>query len=175
MLTSLVWTVASTIMLLARWLTLCCQEGHCVTVLLQTDRIITRTRQRQAHQWFLNLAQQSLLSLTQQPLLSQAQQSLPNWPNIYKFASCTVYCRSPVGSMEGPRQVSDYLWLGFCVLRVPWYDFCCLECKNIAYIVDFLRWAIWPPPRLIKDSETPVWWGLRQWKPLCELNYFWQD
>ena len=155
MLTSLVWTVASTIMLLARWLTLCCQEGHCVTVLLQTDRIITRTRQRQAHQWFLNLAQQSLLSLTQQPLLSQAQQSLPNWPNIYKFASCTVYCRSPVGSMEGPRQVFALVSLDF-----PHMFFCCLECKTMAYIIDFLWWAICSPPpgggHLIKDSETPA-------------------
>ena len=28
------------------------------------------------------------MSLAQQPLLSLAQQSLPNWPNIYKFADC---------------------------------------------------------------------------------------
>ena len=42
--------------------------------------------------------------------------------------------------------VSDYLGLGSCVLRVPWYVFRCLECKNIAYIGDFLSRAIWPPP-----------------------------
>ena len=53
--------------------------------------------------------------------------------------------------MEGPRLVSDPLGVGFCVLRDPWYGFCCLECKNIAYIADFL----W-----IRYSETPVWWGL---------------
>ena len=69
----------------------------------------------------------------------------------------------PPLSMEGPWQVSDYLILGFCVLRVPWYVFCCLECKNIAYIVDFLRWADLPP-HLIKDSKTPTWWGLRELK-----------
>ena len=40
--------------------------------------------------------------------------------------------------------------------------FFCIECKNISYIVDFLRWADLPtpPPRLIKDSETPAWLGL---------------
>ena len=146
MLTSLVWTVASTIMLLARWLTLCCQEGHCVTVLLQTDRIITRTRQRQAHQWFLNLAQQSLLSLTQQPLLSQAQQSLPNWPNIYKFASCTVYCRSPVGSMEGQRQVFDPMGTCSSVLRFPSYVFLLLRMQNYGLYNWFSLVGHLPPP-----------------------------
>ena len=74
--------------------------------------------------------------------------------------SGTIYFRGPVGSMEGPRLVSNTMGVNSCFLRVPWYGFCCLECKNIAYIVDFLWWAIWPPPCLIKDSETPVWWGL---------------
>ena len=64
--------------------------------------------------------------------------------------------------MEGPRLVCDPMGVGSCVLRVPWYVFCCLECKNIAYIVDFLRWADLPPPLLIKDSETPGWWGLNK-------------
>ena len=32
--------------------------------------------------------QQTLLRWAQQALLHQAQQALPNWPNIYKFASC---------------------------------------------------------------------------------------
>ena len=31
--------------------------------------------------------QQTLLRRAQQPLLRQAQQALPNWPNIYKFAT----------------------------------------------------------------------------------------
>ena len=31
--------------------------------------------------------QQTLLRRAQQALLRQAQQALPNWPNIYKFAS----------------------------------------------------------------------------------------
>ena len=35
----------------------------------------------------LHQAQQTLLRWAQQPLLRQAQQALPNWPNIYKFAS----------------------------------------------------------------------------------------
>ena len=31
----------------------------------------------------------------------------------------------------------------------------------MANIADFHLWAIWlPPPRMIKDSETPVWLGL---------------
>ena len=32
-------------------------------------------------------AEQTLLRRAQQALLRQAQQALPNWPNIYKFAS----------------------------------------------------------------------------------------
>ena len=48
-----------------------------------------------------------------------------------------------------------------CVPRVPYYDFWCFECKNVAYIADFHLWTIWsPPPRLIKGSETPIWLGL---------------
>ena len=31
----------------------------------------------------------------------------------------------------------------------------------MAIIADFLLRAIWPPHRLIKDSETPAWLGLR--------------
>ena len=27
----------------------------------------------------------------------------------------------------------------------------------MANIADFLLWAIWPTPRLFKDSETPAW------------------
>ena len=33
----------------------------------------------------------------------------------------------------------------------------------MAYIADFHLWAIWPPPSMIKDSEMPVWLGLRIW------------
>ena len=29
----------------------------------------------------------------------------------------------------------------------------------MANIADFHLWAIWPPPRLFKDSETPTWLG----------------
>ena len=32
----------------------------------------------------------------------------------------------------------------------------------MANITDFHLWAIWPPPRLFKDSETPAWLGLKQ-------------
>ena len=32
----------------------------------------------------------------------------------------------------------------------------------MAYIADFHLWAIWPTPRMIKDSETPVWLGLKK-------------
>ena len=90
--------------------------------------------------------------------------SIQKWPkNAFSWflltrilkiiVSGTIYFRGPVGSMEGPRLVSDPMGVGSCVLRVPWYGFCCLECKNIAYIADFL----W-----IRYSETPVWWGLRE-------------
>ena len=72
------------------------------------------------------------------------------------IGSWTVYFRGPVGSMEGPRLVYDPMGLISCVLRVPWYVFCCLECKNLTYIVEFLWWAIWPPP-LIRYSETSAW------------------
>ena len=58
------------------------------------------------------------------------------------------FFRGPVGSMERPRLVSDPTGVGSCVLRVPWYGFCCLECKNKAYIADF-PWIMY--------SETPVW------------------
>ena len=34
--------------------------------------------------------QQTLLRWAQQLLLRQAQQALPNWPNIYKFATCNL-------------------------------------------------------------------------------------
>ena len=40
--------------------------------------------------------QQTLLRRAQQALLRQAQQALPNWPNIYKFAS-------RFGTWLGPR------------------------------------------------------------------------
>ena len=30
----------------------------------------------------------------------------------------------------------------------------------MAYIANFHLWAIWLPPSLIKDSETPVWLGV---------------
>ena len=55
------------------------------------------------------------------------------------FEYFEVHFRDPVGSMEGPRLVSDPMGVSSCVLRVPWYGFCCLEYKNMAYIVA-------PPP-----------------------------
>ena len=63
---------------------------------------------------------------------------------------------------EGPWQVMGTVGGSTCVPRVPWYDFWCLECKNIANIVNFPLWlrANLPLPSLIKDSETSAWWGL---------------
>ena len=71
-----------------------------------------------------------------------------------------VLLKDPVRPNEGPWLVMDPVWGSSCVPWVPWYDFWCLECKNMAYIADFHLWAIWLP-RMIKDSETPVWLGLK--------------
>ena len=50
----------------------------------------------------LHQAQQTLLRRAQQPLLRQAQQSLPNWPNIYKFAfRITIYLKSDEKGVKG--------------------------------------------------------------------------
>ena len=77
------------------------------------------------------------------------QKSVPKWVEGLDNVQCrngihtsskiigswTIYFRDPAGSMEGPRMVCDYLELGSCVLRDPWYVFCCLECNNIAITV----------------------------------------
>ena len=73
-----------------------------------------------------------------------------------------VLSKEPVGPNEGPWLVMDPVGGSLCVPWVPSYDFLCLEYKNMAYIADFHLWAIWPPPRMIKDSETPVWLGLSE-------------
>ena len=65
----------------------------------------------------------------------------------------------PVGSIEGPWLVLDPMGVSSSIPRVPWYDFCCLECKNIAHRKNYLLWAICPPPPphgLFKDSDIPV-------------------
>ena len=71
-----------------------------------------------------------------------------------------VLLKDPVGSNKGSRLVMDPLGVSSCVSRVPWYAVCCLECKNIANIANFLCWANFPLSHLIKDSQTSVWWGL---------------
>ena len=74
-----------------------------------------------------------------------------------------VLLKDPVGPIDGPWLVMDPVEGTSCVPRVPWYDFLCLECKNMANIADFRLWAIGPPPlRLFKDSETPAWLGLKE-------------
>ena len=67
-----------------------------------------------------------------------------------------VLLKDPVRPNEEPWLVMDPVGGNSCVPRVPWYDFVCLEYKNMANIADFLLWAIWPPPRLFKDSEMPA-------------------
>ena len=60
-----------------------------------------------------------------------------------------------------------------CLPRVPWSHFCCIECKNMANIADFLPRAIWTNHQIwkflffsvlnaiwdyyIKKSEADIW------------------
>ena len=71
-------------------------------------------------------------------------------PQLDNMRPASSILRSPVGSMEGPRLVSDPMGVSSCVLRVPWYGFCCLECKNIADIANFLCGADLPPPAWLR-------------------------
>ena len=75
---------------------------------------------------------------------------LPPWP----LKSCPA-----ARSNKGSRLVMDPLGVSSCVW-VPWYAFCSLECKNKANITNFFCGASLPPPCLIKDSQTSVWWEL---------------
>ena len=62
-----------------------------------------------------------------------------NWPTATrsgKILENKVQLRGPVGVSSS-------------VPRVPWYDFCCLEYKNIAHTANFLLWAICPPPQAL--------------------------
>ena len=54
-----------------------------------------------------------------------------------------VLLKDPVRPNEGPWLVMDPVGGGSCVPKVPWYDFLCLECKNMANIADFFLWSIW--------------------------------
>ena len=85
--------------------TLChCSAPH------RQDHHKDKTRLRQAQQLLLSLVQQSLLSLAQQTLLSLAQQSLPNWPNIYKFATCNVSSNHLIHSSATVREVNNGIY-----------------------------------------------------------------
>ena len=95
-------------------------------------------------------------------LLDKLNRALQNLENH------KVLLKNPVRPNEGPWLLVDPVGGSACVPRVPWYDFSCLECRNMAYIPDFHLWAIWPP-RMIKDFETPVWLGL---KVILVLNFF---
>ena len=64
-----------------------------------------------------------------------------------------VHFRGLIGSIEGPRRILDLLGVHLYVHRVPWYVFCCLECKIIANMANF-------PCGANKDSQTSAWWGL---------------
>ena len=50
------------------------------------------------------------------------------------------------GSIEGPRRVLDPMRVTLSLPRVPWSHYCCIECKNIANIVNFHCGAYLPPP-----------------------------
>ena len=61
-----------------------------------------------------------------------ALQNLENY--MFLFAGpCRAQWRTMDG--QGPCRGS------FCVRRVPWYEFWCLECKKMANIADFFLWA----------------------------------
>ena len=64
------------------------------------------------------------------------------------------------------------------VPRVPWYVFCCLECKIIANMANFPCGAYLPPPRRIKDSQIWGVWGLMlpdKWYQNSNIWIFWLD
>ena len=95
------------------------------------------------------------------------------WKRLENFE---VHFRGPVGSIEGPSRVLDLMRVHLSVPRVPWYVFCCLEVHTIANMANFLGGPIWPPPGLIKDSQTSVWWGLISHKLLQQLTQiFWNS
>ena len=76
-----------------------------------------------------------------------------------------VLLKDSVSPNEGPWLVMDPVGGSSCVPWVPWYDFLCLECKNMANIADFHLWA------MIKDSETPIWLGLKpHWSSLVQTK-----
>ena len=63
------------------------------------------------------------------------------------------------GSIEGPRQVLDPMRVDLRLPRVPWFHFCCIECKNIANKANFLcgESLIRPPP--------PAWLRILKRRP----------
>ena len=65
--------------------------------------------------------------------------------------------RSILGSLEGPGWVLDPMRITSSAPRVHWYGLWSLECKSIVHMANFLLGAIWPPPGLIKDSQTSAW------------------
>ena len=87
-------------------------------------------------------------------LLDKLNRALQNLENH------KVLLKNPVRPNEGPWLGMDPVGGSSFVPRVPWEDFWCLECKNMANITDFHLWAIPPLPRLIEDSKTPAWSGL---------------
>ena len=50
--------------------------------------------------------------------------------------------KSPVGSTEEPRLVLELIEVSTCS---PWYDGCCVGCKILASIVNYLLQAIGTP------------------------------
>ena len=61
------------------------------------------------------------------------------------FENHKVLLKDPLESNKGSRLIMDPLGFSSCVSMVPWYAFCCLECKNITKIANFLRGANLPP------------------------------
>ena len=63
-----------------------------------------------------------------------------------------VYCRAMAGPIEGQRQVLEPMRVDLCVPRVPSSHFCCIECKNIAYIKGHVRRIVGPWQGPLKDQ-----------------------
>ena len=93
-------------------------------------------------------------------------------PALQNLENHKVLLKDTVRPNEGPWLSMDPVKGSSCVPRVPWYDFWCLECKNMSNIANFLQRAyLSPSSRLIKDSETSAWWGLIQ--SSSSQFYFW--
>ena len=70
----------------------------------------------------------------------------------------STYVRSILGALLGLMKGQGWSWTlsGWTLVPIEYLGvFCCVECKNLANVVDFFQWAIWISlfPSLFKDFE----------------------